>query len=151
MTLFDVVFSGNDTVYGLTENAINEAIAKYGEDKAVAFPDTAYSLPCYYGVTGTKVGNLGELKAALGVVKTLMTREQKLNDAFMSGVATALCAEFIEVLKYIDGATPYEAPCYGHLADAVIRELGVPLVTEIFRALQLSLAQLRLQKRVLLL
>ena len=24
---------------------------------------------------------------------------------------------------------PYEAPCYGHLADAVIRELGVPLVT----------------------
>ena len=47
-----------------------------------------------------------------------MTREQKLNDAFMSGVATALCAEFIEVLKYIDGADPYEAPCYGHLADA---------------------------------
>ena len=47
----------------------------------------------------------------------------------MSGVATALCAEFIEALKYIDGATPYEEPCYGHLADAVIRELGVPLVT----------------------
>jgi acetyl-CoA synthase len=47
----------------------------------------------------------------------------------MSGIATALCAEFIEVLKYIDGAVPYEAPCYGHLADAIIRELGVPLVT----------------------
>ena len=58
-----------------------------------------------------------------------MTREKRLNDAFMSGIATALCAEFIEVLKYIDGATPYEEPCYGHLADAVIRELGVPLVT----------------------
>ena len=58
-----------------------------------------------------------------------MTREKRLNDAFMSGVATALCAEFIEVLKYIDGAVPYEEPCYGHLADAVIRELGVPLVT----------------------
>ena len=129
MTLFDVVFKGNDAVYGLTEQAIDSAIAQYGEDKAVAFPDTAYSLPCYFGVTGTKVGNLGELKAALGVAKTLMTREKKLNDVFMSGVATALCAEFIEVLKYIDGATPYEAPCYGHLADAVIRELGVPLVT----------------------
>ena len=63
------------------------------------------------------------------MVKTLMTREQRLNDAFMSGVATALCAEFIEVLKYIDGAQPYEEPCYGHLPDAVIRELGVPLVT----------------------
>ena len=129
MTVFDVVFSGNDTVYGLTEQAIDAAIAQHGADKAVAFPDTAYSLPCYYGVTGTKVGNLGELKEALGVAKTLMTREKRLNDVFMSGVATALCAEFIEVLKYIDGAKPYEEPCYGHLGDAIIRELGVPLVT----------------------
>lgn len=129
MTLFDVVFSGNDTVYGLTEKAIDDAVAKHGADKAIAFPDTAYSLPCYYGVTGSKVNTLGELKEALGVVKTLMTRENRLNDAFMSGVATALCAEFIEVLKYIDGAAPYEAPCYGHLGDAIIRELGVPLVT----------------------
>ncbi len=129
MTLFDVVFSGNDTVYGLTEGAIDAAIAQHGADKAVAFPDTAYSLPCYYGVTGTKIANLGDLKEALGVVKTLMTREKRLNDVFMSGVATALCAEFIEVLKYIDGAAPYEAPCYGHLGDAIIRELGVPLVT----------------------
>ena len=129
MTLFDRVFTGNDAVYGLTEGAINAAIEKHGADKAVSFPNTAYSLPCYYGVTGTKVTNLGELKEALGVVKTLMTREAKLHDAFMSGIATALCAEFIEVLKYIDGAEPYSEPCYGHLADAVIRELGVPLVT----------------------
>ena len=82
MTLFDVVFSGNDTVYGLTEGAIDAAIEKHGADKAIAFPDTAYSLPCYYAVTGTKVATLGQLKEALGVVKTLMTREQKLNDAF---------------------------------------------------------------------
>ena len=129
MTLFERVFNGNDAVYGLTEGAIDNAIAQYGEEKAVSFPNTAYSLPCYYAVTGTKVTNLKELKEALGVVKTLMTREPRLNDAFMSGVATALCAEFIEVLKYIDGAAPYEAPLYGHLPDAAIRELGVPLVT----------------------
>ena len=129
MTLFESVFAGNDAVYGLTENAINQAIETHGADKAVSFPNTAYSLPCYYAVTGTKVNTLAELKEALAVVKTLMTREKRTHDAFMSGVATALCAEFIEVLKYIDGATPYEEPCYGHLADAVIRELGVPLVT----------------------
>ena len=129
MTLFDVVFAGNDAVFGMTEKAIDDAIAANGADKAVALPDTAYSLPCYYAVTGTKIGNLGEMKEALGVLKTLMTREKRLNDVFMSGVATALCAEFIETLKYMDGATPYEAPCYGHLGDAVIRELGVPLVT----------------------
>ena len=129
MTLFERVFNGNDAVYGLTEQAIDVAIAQHGEEKAVSFPNTAYCLPCYYAVTGVKVTNLKELKEALGVVKTLMTREPRLNDAFMSGVATALCAEFIEALKYIDGAAPYEEPLYGHLADAVIRELGVPLVT----------------------
>ena len=129
MTLFETVFSGNDAVYGLTEGAINAAIEQHGADKAVSFPNTAYCLPCYYAVTGVKVKTLGELKEALGVVKTLMTREMRLNDVFMSGVATALCAEFIEVLKYMDGAEPYTEPCYGHLADAVIRELGVPLVT----------------------
>ena len=69
------------------------------------------------------------MKEALGVVKTLMTREQQLDDALMSGVATALCAEFIEALKYLDGAEPYSEPCYGHLADSIIREMGVPLVT----------------------
>jgi len=129
LTLFERVFNGNDAVYGLTEQAIDAAIAQYGEEKAVSLPETAYGLPCYYAVTGVKVTNLKELKEALGVVKTLMTREPRLNDAFMSGVATALCAEFIEALKYIDGATPYEAPLAGHLPDAAIRELGVPLVT----------------------
>ena len=129
MTLFERVFNGNDAVYGLTEQAIAASIAQHGEEKAVSFPNTAYCLPCYYAVTGVKVTNLKELKEALGVVKTLMTREPRLNDAFISGVATALCAEFIEALKYIDGAAPYEEPLYGHLADAVIRELGVPLVT----------------------
>ena len=77
MTLFDRVFGGNDAVYGLTEGAIDGAIAQYGEDKAVSFPNTAYSLPCYYAVTGTKVTTLKELKEALGVVKTLMTREKR--------------------------------------------------------------------------
>ncbi len=129
MTLLERVFNGNDAVYGLTEQAIDAAIAQYGEENPISFPNTAYSLPCYYAVTGTKVTNLKELKEALGVVKTLMTREPRLNDGFMSGVATALCAEFIEVLKYINGAEPYAQPQYGHLADANIRELGVPLVT----------------------
>lgn len=129
MTLFETVFSGNDAVYGLTESAIDAAIAQHGADKAVSFPNTAYCLPCYYGVTGVKVTTLAELKEALGVVKTLMTREKRTHDIFMSGVATALCAEFIEVLKYMDGAEPYAEPCYGHLGDATIRELGVPLVT----------------------
>ena len=127
--LINRIFSGNDAVYGLTEKAVNDAVQQHGADKAVGFPHTAYCLPCYYAVTGVKIKTLGELQAALGVVKSLMTREHALDDALMSGVATALCAEFIEALKYLDGAEPYQEPCYGHLPDSIIRELGVPLVT----------------------
>lgn len=127
--LINRIFSGNDAVFGLTEQAVDGAIAQHGAEKAVGFPHTAYCLPCYYSVTGVKVKTLGDMKEALGVIRTLMTREHALDDALMSGVATALCAEFIEALKYLDGAQPYEEPCYGHLADSIIRELGVPLVT----------------------
>ena len=52
MTLFDRVFGGNDYNYERTVAAIDEAIATYGEGEAVSFPGTAYSLPCYYAVTG---------------------------------------------------------------------------------------------------
>ena len=85
--LINRIFNGNDAVYGLTVNAVDEAVKEHGADKPVGFPHTAYCLPCYYAVTGVKVKTLGELKEALGVVKTLMTRNHELDDALMSGVA----------------------------------------------------------------
>ena len=129
MTLFDRVFGGNDYNYERTVAAIDEAIATYGEGEAVAFPDTAYALPCYYAVTGVKITNLGEMKAAMATIKAKMTRNPRLHDAFESGIASALCAEFLEALKYLHGATPYAEPELGHLTDAFVRNLGVPLVT----------------------
>ena len=128
MNLFERVFSGNDAVYGLTVQAVEDAISKYGTARPVSFPETAYALPCYYGVTGEKLQTLGQLPQGLSVIHTLMTREQALHDLCMSGVATALCAEFLEALRYLDG-DPGEEGCCGHLSDAVIRNLGVPLVT----------------------
>ena len=129
MTLFDRVFGGNDYNYERTVAAIDAAIAQYGEAEPVAFPDTAYSLPCYYGITGVKISNLGEMKAAMDTIKGMMTRNNRLQDAFDSGVASALCAEFLEALKYLHGATPYTEPEMGFLTDAFVRNLGVPLVT----------------------
>ena len=127
--LINRIFNGNDAVYELTAGAIRDANTEHGKEKAVGFPNTAYCLPCYYAVTGVKIKTLGDLQEAIEVVKTLMTREHALEDALMSGVATALCVEFLEALKYLDHTNPYQEPCYGHLPDAVIRELGVPLVT----------------------
>ena len=89
MTLFERVFGGNDYNYARTVAAIDEAIAAYGESEPVSFPGTAYSLPCYYGVTGVKITTLGEMKAAMATIKSKMTRNNRLHDAFESGIASA--------------------------------------------------------------
>ena len=46
--LTDLIYSGSNAVAGLTEGAVNNAIAKYGADKEIAFPDTAYFFPTIY-------------------------------------------------------------------------------------------------------
>ena len=86
MTLFERVFGGNDYNYERTVAAIDAAIAQYGESEPVAFPNTAYALPCYYGVTGVKITNLGEMKAAMETIKANMTRNNRLQDVFDSGI-----------------------------------------------------------------
>ena len=129
MTLFDRVFGGNDYNYNRTVAAIDAAIAQYGEAEPVAFPATAYNLPCYYSITGKKINNLGEMKAAMDAdIKPMMTRNKRLQDAFDSGIASALCAEFLEALKYLHGAEPYTEPEMGFLTDSFVRNLGLPLV-----------------------
>ena len=130
MTLIDRVFNGSDEMYALAVKSVEEALAKFGADKKVSFPDTAYSLPCLYAFTAKKIGTLGELNDALTDIKAMMTRERRTKDVFTSGIATALSAEVIEAVKYVDGATPYTGDYHGHLSDAEIRELGVPLVTK---------------------
>ena len=45
--LTDLIYGGSHAVAGLTEGAVNDAIAKHGADKAIAFPDTAYFFPTW--------------------------------------------------------------------------------------------------------
>ena len=128
--LMDLIYKGSNAVAGLTENAVNEAIAKYGEDKKVAMPDTAYFLPTIYAATGVKVTKLGDLPACVNVQKSLITNKEDLGEALNAGLATAVGAEILEALKYVDNADPYaEDSGIGFVPDPVIRSLGVPLVT----------------------
>ena len=128
--LTDLIYGGSNAVAGLTEGAVNDAIAKYGADKEIAFPDTAYFFPTIYAATGVKVKTLGDLPACVGVLKSLITNQEDLGQALNAGLATAVGAEIIEGLKYIDGANPYENESgIGFVPDPIIRSLGVPLVT----------------------
>ena len=128
--LTDLIYAGSNAVAGLTEGAVNEAIAKYGADTPVAFPDTAYFFPTIYAATGVKVKTLGDLPACVGVLKSLITGQEDLGQALNAGLATAVGAEIIEGLKYLNGAAPYaEESGIGFVPDPIIRSLGVPLVT----------------------
>ena len=128
--LTDLIYGGSNAVAGLTEGAVNDAIAKYGADKAIAFPDTAYFFPTIYAATGVKVKTLGDLTACVGVLKSLITNQEDLGQALNAGLATAVGAEIIEGLKYVEGGNPYENETgIGFVPDPIIRSLGVPLVT----------------------
>ena len=127
--LTDLIYGGSNAVAGLTEGAVNDAIAKYGADREIAFPDTAYCFPTIYAATGVKVKTLGDLPACVGVLKSLITNQEDLGQALNAGLATAVGAEIIEGLKYLE-ADPYANESgIGFVPDPIIRSLGVPLVT----------------------
>jgi len=127
--LTDLIYGGSNAVAGLTEGAVNDAIAKYGADKEIAFPDTAYYFPTIYAATGVNVKTLGDLPACVGVLKSLITNQEDLGQALNAGLATAVGAEIIEGLKYLE-AEPYANETgIGFVPDPIIRSLGVPLVT----------------------
>ena len=130
--LTDLIYGGSNAVAGLTEGAVNDAIAKYGAEKEIAFPDTAYFFPTIYAATGVKVKTLGDLTACVGVLKSLITNQDDLGQALNAGLATAVGAEIIEGLKFAEPKDAYEqatVPGIGFVPDPIIRSLGVPLVT----------------------
>ena len=130
--LTDLIYGGSHAVAGLTEGAVNDAIAKYGADHPIAFPDTAYFFPTIYAATGVKVKTLGDLPACVGVLKSLITDQEDLGQALNAGLATAVGAEIIEGLKFAEPKDAYETarvPGIGFVPDPIIRSLGVPLVT----------------------
>ncbi len=128
--LTNLIYAGSNAVAGLTEGAVNDAIAKYGADQSISFGDTAYFLPTIYAATGVKVTKLGDLPACLNVLKSLISNKEDLGEALNAGLATAVGAEILEALKYVNSADPYaEERGIGFVSDPIIRSLGVPLVT----------------------
>ena len=128
--LTDLIYGGSNAVAGLTEAAVSNAITKYGPDQPIAFPDTAYFFPTIYAATGVKVRTLGDLVACVDVLRGLITNQEDLDQALNAGLATAVGAEILEGLKYLENPEPYAHESgIGFVPDPIIRSLGVPLVT----------------------
>ena len=129
VNLYNIIYTGANQAYDAASQALTAVVAEKGKDHPVAFPDTAYAIPCIYAATGLKATTLADLETALGVAKSLIVEKPLLETALNAGLATAVCAEIIEAIKYVNSDAPYEAPCAGHIVDPIIRSLGVPLVT----------------------
>ncbi|UWG95397.1 CO dehydrogenase/CO-methylating acetyl-CoA synthase complex subunit beta [Dehalobacter sp. DCM] len=128
MSLTDIIFAGSKTALQIAEESVAKAIAAKGKDYRVAFPETAYSLPLIYAITGNKTSTLDDLQGGLSLVKALIVEEEDLGKALDAGIATAVAAEIIEAVKFVQDDNPYNPPCFGFITDAVIRSWGVGLV-----------------------
>lgn len=116
---------GSKEILGLSRNLVNEAIENHGAEKKIAYPETAYELPVIFALFDKKIQTLADvLDIDEGLnVDDAVTAE----NALAAGVTAVICCEVIEALKYLE-EKPYKEPCTGFVPDAVIRELGVPLV-----------------------
>ncbi|MDR2521349.1 MAG: CO dehydrogenase/CO-methylating acetyl-CoA synthase complex subunit beta [Spirochaetaceae bacterium] len=136
--LFNRVFDGSDEMFAKAEKDLAAALKELGKDAPVNIQNTAFDLASYLAYTGRKIKTLGELAEGFEEVKAnWKPRGQRLGDVFISGFGTVLAAETIEACVYAraKGADPYNPkndavrPFWGHMTDAEVRELGVPLVT----------------------
>ncbi|MDR1069030.1 MAG: CO dehydrogenase/CO-methylating acetyl-CoA synthase complex subunit beta [Clostridiales Family XIII bacterium] len=128
--LFDRVFDGADEMVALAEKTLADTLAELGADAPVEMPNTAYFLAIHSAYLGKNVTTLGQLDECFKTVKEWNGRTPNTSTVFKTGFATFMAAEVIEACKYAKDPNPYKDEYHGHLSDAEVRELGVPLVTD---------------------
>ncbi len=134
---------GGHEVYARVEGKVNDAIAKFGADKEVKFPNTGYYLPVIYGILGMKVETLGDMLPVLARCKELLPPLVKdnlwvpyLGHGLDAGMQTLFCFDMEEALKYLEDPIPYclgEDPTEDNLwmgaaDDVIMRKRGVEFV-----------------------
>lgn len=137
---------GSHAVVDRVEGKVNAAIEKYGTDKAVGLPNTAYYLPTIYGITGIKVETLGDMPGIIKKCRELLAEVPAeecwlpyLGPGLDSGMATCFAFDLEETLKYLEDPCPYlagkEDPeetdpdiWLGAADDIILRKRGVEFV-----------------------
>ncbi len=129
--VFEMGIRGARTALQLAMGALEEAVAKHGEDRPVEYPETAYELPAVYAWDGREVHRLADIRPLLDDYASRLRDEPTVESALVAGEATMIAAEVIEALRYVEDAHPYEGAGYcGFIPDKLLRELGVALVDD---------------------
>lgn len=134
---------GAQKIIDMAESSYEDAVKKYGEDKEVSFPNTAYYLPIIYSMLGAKVEKLGDMKAIFQECRKLMpsivTEDiwlPYLAPALDAGMATFFAEEMYEAIRYLNEPEIYTATedptadnyWLGAADDVIFRKRGVEFV-----------------------
>jgi acetyl-CoA synthase len=130
------------------EQKVKDAIEKYGADKEIAYPNTAYYLPIIYGNLGIKIEKLGDMPQVIEKCKELLPEIPAeelwlpyLGPTLDAGMATLFAYDIEEALKYVapdncpylPEGTEYVDPesdniWLGAADDVIMRKRGVEFV-----------------------
>ena len=120
-----------------------QAMARWGPNKPVGFPNTAYYLPVIYGILGIAVEKLGDMEQVLKRCKSLLPPPVRetcplpyLAPALDAGMATFFAEEIIEAIRYLEKPNFYtkqEDPndktiWLGAADDVILRKRGIEFV-----------------------
>jgi acetyl-CoA synthase len=134
---------GAKNIIDMAENSYEDAVKKFGEDKEVSFPNTAYYLPIIYSMLGAKVEKLGDMKDIFQECRSLLPPVVTgdiwlpyLAPALDAGMATFFAEEMYESIRYLNEPNLYTATedptadnfWLGAADDVIFRKRGVEFV-----------------------
>lgn len=134
---------GAHKIVNLAAQNLNAAIKKFGDNKVVELPNTAYYLPIIYAMLGIKIEKLSDMAPALDKAKSLLFEVPTptlhvpyLGHVLDAGMATLFAEEIIETLKYLEDPVPYTMTTsptkdnlwLGAAEDKIMRERGIEFV-----------------------
>ncbi|GAV22483.1 acetyl-CoA decarbonylase/synthase complex subunit alpha/beta [Carboxydothermus pertinax] len=129
--LFKEVYEGAITATSYAEILLSRAIAKYGPDHPVGYPDTAYFLPVIRAFSGEEVRTLKDMVPILNRMRSQIKSELTFENARLAGEATWYAAEIIEAIRYLKHSeeNPIVVPPWtGFIGDPVVRQYGIKMV-----------------------
>jgi len=134
---------GAQKIIDMAESSYEDAVKKFGKDKEVSFPNTAYYLPIIYSMLGAKVEKLGDMedifKECRGLMPPVVTGDiwlPYLAPALDAGMATFFAEEMYESIRYLNDSSLYTATedptadnfWLGAADDVIFRKRGVEFV-----------------------
>ena len=141
-----VAFAAIQGAYNIVQKAegkLKEALEKYGPDRKLEFPETAYYLPIIYSLLGVKVEKLADAVLVMERTRKLLPPHIKgtihlpyLGGTLDAGMAALFAEEIAEAIRYVEDPNFYvvgEEPegdriWLGAAADLIFRKRGIEFV-----------------------